>query len=923
MSTAKGDRKIYVIESTHWDREWRFSFEATRVRLVRMLDNLLEIAEKEPGHKCYHLDGQAILLEDYLELRPENAGRLKATCRSGKILAGPWYTLPEENLVLGESLVRNFLLGRAACREFGGAMPVGYSPTSYGQVSQMPQIMNGFGVDSIMFYRGINNVATERAEFWWQGPDGSRLLAFRFSDYGRANFFHLVYRPLVHDRDRSKQEHRWEDGGVPFRLAGSSSIQPYELIEPPLGWHPENSARAAEALLAELRDNATPLALGMQSQDSLEAYPRMAGLIRTLNEKLGRELFVPATLPEYVAAIKAQAPELATLTGEMRHTQKTATITDLYPHIFPARAYIKQANRAAELELSRWAEPASALAWLLGRPYPAPFLLRAWKLLVANHAHDSLSGCSMDAVHQDTMDRNRQVRIISEEMTVKGLGALGAAIAGDGLSPSDVLLVVYNPEPHPRSGVVEAELDVHVSEESGDFEIVDSDGRPAAVQLRGEEEKLSIFQSPHELPLRMRTRARRLFVETRDVPALGYRSYLLRRGGTGSVRSGSLLSGRRGLTNGLVQVEVNADGTWNLEDLSRGRRFERLGLIEDDGEAGDPWVRIAPREDRLVTSAGCRAEVSVVEDGPLSATLSVRLALSLPECVELFDRKRSDREVRLDIEHLLTLRAGSPRLDVVTRFDNRARDHRLRLAFPTGVRGATHSVAETPFDVLERPIAVPDGAGWREPPSGCHPHLGFVDVSDGEAGLALFNAGIPQYEVRDDAARTLVLTLMRCFAQKNTVRRAEYPDQPGSQCLFPQEFRYALAPHAGDWEAAALPAQAADFLLPMKCAQAGRSPRGTLPRDCSFVEVRPAALQLSALKRSEDGRELVIRLWNPTGREVPGELRLQRPPRSARLLTLAEEPEPAGKLAANGARVTFAAGPKKIVTIGLKFAGTA
>ena len=63
----------------------------------------------------------------------------------------------------------------------------------------------------------------------------SRLLAFRFSDYGRANFFHLVYRPLVHDRDRSKQEHRWEDGGVPFRLAGSSSVQPYELVEPPLG----------------------------------------------------------------------------------------------------------------------------------------------------------------------------------------------------------------------------------------------------------------------------------------------------------------------------------------------------------------------------------------------------------------------------------------------------------------------------------------------------------------------------------------------------------------------------------------------------------------------------------------------------------------------------------------------------------------
>jgi hypothetical protein len=437
------------------------------------------------------------------------------------------------------------------------------------------------------------------------------------------------------------------------------------------------------------------------------------------------------------------------------------------------------------------------------------------------------------------------------------------------------------------------------------------------VQLRGQEEKLSIFQSPHELPLRMRTRSRRLFLEARDVPALGYRSYLLRRSGEGSVKAGSMLKGARGLANDLVSVEVNADGTWNLEDPRRGRRFERLGLVEDDGEAGDPWVRIPPKQDRLVTSAACRAEVAVVEDGPLSATLAVRFPLSVPECVLGFDQRRSDREVTLGIEHLLTLRAGSPRLEVVTRFDNRARDHRMRLAFPTGLGGATHSAAETAFDVVERPVAVPDGTGWREPPSGCHPHLGFVDVSDGKEGLALLDMGIPQYEVREDAERTLVLTLMRCFAQKNTVRRAEYPDQPGSQCLFPQEFRYGLVPHAGDWQAAGLVAEAWDYLVPMQCAQAGRSAKGTLPRAHSFVELRPASLQLSALKRSEDGGELVVRLWNPTGRPVQGELRLWKAPASARLLTLAEEP--AGELAVRGTAVPLTAGPKKIVTVGVRY----
>jgi alpha-mannosidase len=328
-------------------------------------------------------------------------------------------------------------------------------------------------------------------------------------------------------------------------------------------------------------------------------------------------------------------------------------------------------------------------------------------------------------------------------------------------------------------------------------------------------------------------------------------------------------------------------------------------------------VRIAPQEDRLVTSAGANAVTTIVEDGPLSATLSTKLKLRVPACAIGFDQARSEEEVDLEIEHLLSLRANSPRLEVVTRFDNVARDHRLRVAFPTGVAGATHSTAETPFDVLERPIALPDTSDWREPASGCHPHLGFVDVSDGEDGLALLNMGVPQYEVRDDEARTLVLTLMRCFAQKNTVRRAEYPDQPGSQCLFAQEFRYALVPHAGDWRAAGLLAEANAFLLPLKCAQAGRSEPGTLPRSRSFLELRPAALQLSAVKRSEAGDELVVRLWNPTDEDLDARLICGSEPKNARLLTLAEEP--GDELAVEGREVRLAAGAKKIVTVGLRF----
>jgi alpha-mannosidase len=378
-----------------------------------------------------------------------------------------------------------------------------------------------------------------------------------------------------------------------------------------------------------------------------------------------------------------------------------------------------------------------------------------------------------------------------------------------------------------------------------------------------------------------------------------------------------MLAGPRTLANERLRVEVNPDGTFNLTDLETGRTFAALGRFEDDGEVGDPWVRYAPKEDRLVTSQGCHAEVAVVEDGPLSATLSVRLTMRVPAGALGFDQRRSPEEVDLAIENLLTLRAGARRLSAITRLVNTARDHRLRIAFPTGLAGATHSAAESAFDVVERPVAVPDGALWREPPSGCHPHLGFVDVSDGREGLALMDLGIPQYEVREDPARTLVLTLMRCFAQKNTVRRAEYPDQPGSQCLGPQEFRWALAPHRGDWRAAGILAETYAWLLPLKVAQAGRSAKGALPRSLSFFELRPAELQLAAVKKTEWRERLVVRLWNPTAEPVAGELVCFRTPKFAREMTLAEKP--LRRLRVKGRAVQLAAGPKKILTVELGF----
>src|SRR3972149_1978036 len=126
--TAPPPRKLIVVSHTHWDREWYFVFEAFRTRLVGMVDQLLDLLERDPGYRFFMLDGQTVVLEDYLEVRPDRRADIERHVRSGRMLIGPWYILPDEFLVGGESLVRNLMRGMRIAREFGGPMMIGYPP---------------------------------------------------------------------------------------------------------------------------------------------------------------------------------------------------------------------------------------------------------------------------------------------------------------------------------------------------------------------------------------------------------------------------------------------------------------------------------------------------------------------------------------------------------------------------------------------------------------------------------------------------------------------------------------------------------------------------------------------------------------------------------------------------------------------------
>ncbi len=170
--------KMHLVPHIHWNREWFLTYQNSQMRLVDILDHILEVLDNDPKIKSYTLDGHTALVEDYLEIRPENKDKIIDYVKQKRLLIGPWFIETNQFLVSGESIIRNLILGNKICNKLGGRMAVGYLPDAPGHISQMPQILKGFGIDSAVVYRGMgsNKISELKTEYIWFSPDGTSVL---------------------------------------------------------------------------------------------------------------------------------------------------------------------------------------------------------------------------------------------------------------------------------------------------------------------------------------------------------------------------------------------------------------------------------------------------------------------------------------------------------------------------------------------------------------------------------------------------------------------------------------------------------------------------------------------------------------------------------------------------------------------------
>ncbi|MBB6637587.1 glycoside hydrolase family 38 C-terminal domain-containing protein [Cohnella thailandensis] len=924
-------RKAHIISHTHWDREWYLPYEKHHVRLIRLMDTLLDTLKRDDEYRSFFLDGQTIILEDYLQVRPERREELEQRIKENRIFIGPWYILQDAFLTSSEANLRNLLIGHQDAARYGTISKVGYFPDTFGNIGQAPQIMRQAGIGNAVFGRGVkptgfnNTVADSEfessySELIWEGPDGSRVLGILFAN--------------------------WYSNGneVPTDEAAAKEYWDRKLADA------EKYASTNQLLYMN----------GCDHQPIQTDLPEAMRVARKLYPDTD---FVHSNFADYLAALGGDElpAHLSVVKGELR-SQRTDGWGTLV-NTASARVYLKQMNQHGQTLLEKVAEPLAAIAHGLGRgeqgkgqgqeatlgsySYPHHLFTYAWKTLMQNHPHDSICGCSVDEVHREMVTRFEKSKHVAESIVDESKQLVADAVDTSGFArfgEEALPLIAFNTTGWKRGGTISIVADVRriyyregLSPEEmisrlkaldlGGRVLVDAEGAAVPVKV----EDLGV-QFGYDLPddaFRQAYWARqvRLTFAASDVPALGWKTYAWVKSASAASaaapEAASIVRGERTLDNGTLRVEVADDGTLTVTDLASGHAYRDLLVYEDTGDIGNEYMYKQPEGEEALTTRGLAAEIRVACDEVYRATIEIVHRWAVPASADAlfeeekqyavyFPERKAQRvaeTVPLTIRTLVSLEKDGKGVAVRASFNNQAKDHRVRALFPTDLQASVHR-ADAIFEVAVRDNE--PAAEWQNPSNAQHQQA-FVDVSEADLsrGLTIANKGLNEYEVLRDGRNTIAVTLLRSVAELGDW--GVFPT-PEAQCLGDHEVELMIIPHEGDGAVSGAYAEAYQFQVPWTSAQTGAHQGQLAPVGAAYAW-EGEGLAFSSLKINEKDGGAMLRWFNL--RQQPAELKLAAPNASVYRSDVLENRGEALALGADGS-LSLPIGPCEIVTIGVE-----
>ncbi|SFL69232.1 alpha-mannosidase [Gracilibacillus orientalis] len=908
MSKSEEKKIVHIISHTHWDREWYLPYEKHHFLLVEFMDQLIYTLDNDPNFKSFHLDGQTIILDDYLEVRPERREKVKQLIEQKRLFVGPWYILQDEFLTSSEANIRNLQYGIKDAKKWGNVSKIGYFPDSFGNIGQAPQLLAQAGIKHATFGRGVkptgfNNLVSEAdmyespySEMKWKSPDGTEVIGILFANwYCNGN-------EIPSER---KAARKYWDGHLEAvkKFASSNHL------------------------------------LMLNGCDHQPVQKDLSKAIEIAKELYPDVEFIHSNFNDYVEQLdhKRIGNHLKTVEGELRsqHTDGWGTLVNTAS----SRVYLKQMNQEVQTLLESEVEPLATFAYLMGDKYDHDVIEYAWKMLMKNHPHDSICGCSVDEVHREMVTRFEKSKHMAESMKKDVLEKLSKQIDTTlfkkyGEDP--IPFAIFNTTGQRRTGVVTVELEMkreyfaegvnrkQLEEYPIDKRIlIDEKGTILDYEI----EDLGVIFD-YDLPknqFRQPYLAKRIKVslEAQDVAALSHQTFALVIGEKESNRKNQIASAKNVLENDYMYIKINANGSLHIRNKVTNQVFENLLFYEDSGDIGNEYMFKQAYKDLPITTEELQASIKLVEDTPIRATYEIIHELEVPESAEarlqteqqelvwFTGRKasRSKKTISFTIKTHVSLERNGKGIDIQIFYCNVAKDHRLRALFPTDIECKVH-YADSIFEVAKRNNQPSDQ--WANPDHSQHQQA-FVSMHDGEKGVTIANKGLNEYEVLRDDRNTIAITLVRSVGELGDWG---YFPTPEAQCLGDQSAALKIFPHGNQENSVAeMYQQAYQYQIPWSKIQLPMQ-GGSISASHQYISVDTSKeTVLTSVKVSALTDDLHMRFFNMMSHDGAVNISNNNKVKQYYLSNILEEQ--AKTLAVSNDSIKLPVAPFEIVTMGL------
>lgn len=801
--------KVITYNHTHWDREWYKTFQEFRLRFVEVMDLIIKEIRND-NIDCFYLDGQTVILEDYFELYPENMKIIKDLIAKNKIIIGPWYALADEFLVSGESLFRNMFIGVKQAKELGCNKFIGYLPDSFGHNSEIPRILSAFEIKNAVLWRGAGSL---KSEFVWSSPDNSSVIATYLIEGYFQNILHYDI-PIEEKAEKLKD--------ILDKIKEYSATD-YILL--PVGGDHLGCVVGLKNQLQEI-------------QKILNDYSFEAGGIFEYIEKVEQIL---------TAAVQPQNDDLYQFKGELRDNSRNPIL----PGTLSTRLYLKQENAVATWKLSKIAEPFYSFiqnaGFVSARNNEFEY---AWKMLLKNHPHDSICGCSIDEVHDEMMPRFAQVNQIADGLILRGQNAVSQLVNKDSVW-------VYNCSDYEYSGIIKIKtnkklpvnLEKQFIKSIREFPkeiLLDTQRPPFSEDIEEFNEYLVYVENikPHSINI-----IRKDFQYSKQPDIVEVQENFIK--------------------NSRVQITVNTDGTLKLTDFELQKEFDGMHYFYDRADIGDTYNYSPLKNDKPLKSKFIKTEI--IEKGKLRSTLRVYSEIDIPAYFDEEKNQRSEESNKTVITTDISITSGSKRAEFSTSWENNSKDHILQIKFFFN-KTIKETHAENTFGLIKRQfdpdwsltenIPAPKGIELKTNTSAMQR---FVFAN----GLGVITEGLAEYGVSQNE---LYITALRSVGKlsKLSLNTRNFPAGPpldtnGAQCLGKQSIRYSICAVENPVELF----KEADEFCGSIIVDVGNNKKkvDAIDKTFNFFKINNKNIYTYAAKPEEKGDDVVIRLMNLLGED--------------------------------------------------------